>query len=97
MHKTQEKANPFLIIEQEEPFAPSRGWAEMIRKVYEVNPLLCPSCGCKISIISFIEDHKVIDKIIDHLKLSFIAERPPPPQVLQHELLMAAEEKREYF
>jgi len=48
-------------------------------------------------IISSIEDHKVIDKIIDHLKLSFIAERPPPPQVLQHELLTAAEEKREYF
>jgi len=97
MHKTQEKANPFLIIEQEEPFVPSKGWAEMIRKVYEVDPLLCPSCGGKMSIISFIEDHKVIDKIIDHLKLSFIAERPPPPQVLQHELLMAAEEKREYF
>ena len=97
MHKNQEKVNPFLIIEQEEPFAPSKGWAEMIRKVYEVDPLLCPSCGGKMSIISFIEDHKVIDKIIDHLKLSFIAERPPPPQVLQHELLMAAEEKREYF
>jgi hypothetical protein len=60
MHKTQEKANPFLIIEQEEPFAPSKGWAEMIRKVYEVDPLLRPSCGGKMSIISFIEDHKVI-------------------------------------
>jgi hypothetical protein len=59
--------NPFLIIEQEEPFAPSKGWAEMIRKVYEVGPLLCPSCGGKMSIISSIEDHKVIDKIIDHL------------------------------
>jgi hypothetical protein len=86
-----------LIIEQEELIAPSKGWAEMIRKVYEIDPLLCPSCGGQMSIISFIEDHKVIDKIIDHLKLSFIAERPPPPQVLWHELLMAAEEKREYF
>jgi len=97
MRKTQEKANPFLIIEQDEPFVPSKGWAEMIRKVYEVDPLLCPSCGDKMSIISFIEDHKVIDKIIDHLKLTFIAERPPPPQVLQQELLLAAEERGEYF
>jgi len=50
-----------------------------------------------MSIISFIEDHDVIDKIIAHLKLTFMAERPPPPQSIQQELLMAAEEKGEYF
>ena len=38
-----------------------------------------------------------IDKIIDHLKLSFYAERSPPPQVVQQELFMAAEESGEYF
>ena len=48
-------------------------------------------------IIAFIEDPKVIDKIIRHLKLTFRAERQPPPQVLQQELLMAAEERGEYF
>ena len=32
--------------------------------------------------------NKVIDKIIDHLKLTFKAERPPPPQA---QLSMAAE------
>ena len=40
------------------------------------------------------KDHKVIDKIIDHLKLTFKAERPPPPQA---QLSMAAEEKSEYI
>ena len=50
-----------------------------------------------MSIIAFIEDHKVIDKIIDHLKLSFMAERPPPPHNVQQELLIAAEERGEYF
>jgi hypothetical protein len=85
------------VIEQEEPFVPSKGWAEMIRKVYEIDPLLCPSCGGKMSIISFIEEPKTIDRIIAHLKLTVEAERPPPPQVLQHELLMAAEEREEYF
>jgi len=54
-------------------------------------------CGAQMRIIAFIEDEKVIDKIIKHLKLSFIAERPPPPLVLQQELLMAAEEREEYF
>ena len=95
--KAQQAANPLLIIEQEEPFVPSKGWAEMIRKVYEVDPLVCPRCGGQMRIIAFIENHKTIDKIIRHLKLSFIAERPPPPQVPQHELLMAAEEREEYF
>jgi len=67
-----------------------------IRKT-EVDPLLCPSCGGRMSIIAFIEDYEVIDKIIDHIKLAFMAEQPPPPQSLQQELLMAAEERGEYF
>jgi len=69
----------------------------MIRKVYEVDPLRCPTCGGQISIISFIEEPKKIDRIIRHLELTFEAERPPPPQVHQKELLMAAEETGEYF
>jgi hypothetical protein len=69
----------------------------MIRKVYEVDPLLCPSCGGQMRIISFIEEPKTIDRIIRYLELRFEAERPPPPQSIQQELLMAAEERGEYF
>ena len=29
------------IIEDEASFIPSSGWAEMIKKVYEVDPLIC--------------------------------------------------------
>ena len=58
------------IIAEEERFVPSKGWAEMIRKVYEIDPFLCPKCSGQIRIISFIEEHKVIDKIINHLKLN---------------------------
>ena len=39
---------------------PAKGWAEMIRKVYEVDPLTCPSCGGKMSII----DLSVLEVII---------------------------------
>ena len=39
--------------------------------------------GGEMKVISFIEDHKVIDRIISHLKLAFHAEQPPP-QVVQH-------------
>ena len=38
MRKIEEKANPFLIIEKEEPFVPSKGWAVMIHNVCEVDP-----------------------------------------------------------
>jgi len=31
--------------------------------------------------IAFLADYAVVDKIIDHLKLSLVADRLPPPQV----------------
>jgi len=32
---------------------PGLGWVGVIRKVYEVDPLLCPTCGGRMRIISF--------------------------------------------
>jgi len=78
-------------------YVPSKGWAEMIRKVYEVDPLRNPTCGGQMSIISFIEEPKTINRIIRHLELTFEAERPPPPRVVQQDLLIAAEESGAYF
>ena len=31
-----------------------RRWAEMIKRVYEVDPLVCPRCHSEMSIIAFI-------------------------------------------
>jgi hypothetical protein len=86
-----------ILIEQECPRIPRRGWAEMIRKVYEVDPLTCPKCGGIMKVISFLTDYPVVDKIINHLKLTFVAERPPPPHIVYQEVLMAAETGAEYF
>jgi hypothetical protein len=38
-----------------------------------------------------------VDRIIDHLKLTFMAEKPPPSHVIEQVALMAAEERVEYF
>ena len=38
-----------------------------------------------------------VDRIIDHLKLNFVADRPPPPHIACQELLMADETSAEYF
>ncbi len=81
------------IIEDEPLYVPSKSWAEMIRKVYEGDRLLCPSCGSQMRIISFIEEPKIIHRIIAHLELTFEAERLPPPHNVQQELLMTAEER----
>jgi hypothetical protein len=54
----------------------------MIRKVYEVNPMVCPKCGGTMKVVAFLTDYAVVDRIIDYLKLTFVADRPPPPQSL---------------
>jgi hypothetical protein len=40
------------IIEDGPAYVPSKSWAEMICKVYEVDPLICPSCAGQMSTIS---------------------------------------------
>jgi hypothetical protein len=76
---------------------PAKGWAEMIRKVYEVDPLLCPHCGGTMKVIAFITEYAVVDRIIDHLKLRFAAAKPPPSHVFEQVALPEAEESRGYF
>jgi hypothetical protein len=41
--------------------------------------------------------YQAVDWIIDHLQLSFSAEKPPPSRVFQQVALMAAEERGQYF
>jgi len=97
VRKGQPAKHPFIIVEEESSRIPRRGWAEMIRKVYEVNPMACPKCRGEMRIIAFISDYAVVDRIIAHLKLTFVAERPPPPHIVSQEFLMAAETGAEYF
>jgi len=45
-----------------------RSWAQLIKRIYEVDPLVCPSCGGEMKVVAFIIDHAVVDKILRHLK-----------------------------
>jgi len=49
-----------------------------------------------MKVIAFLTDYAVVDRIIDHLNLTFVADRPPPPQIAYQEVLMAAEPSTEY-
>jgi hypothetical protein len=41
-----------------------RSWAQLIKPVYEVDPLLRPSCGGEMRIVAFITDHDVVGAIL---------------------------------
>jgi hypothetical protein len=47
-------------------------------------------------VIAFISDYRAADRIIDHLYLTFVTEKPPPSHVFEQVALMAAEKRAEY-
>jgi hypothetical protein len=49
-----------------------------------------------MKVVAFITEVAVVDRIIDHLKLGFVADRPPPSPVFEQVALPAAEESGEY-
>ena len=54
-------------------------WAQLIRRVYKVDPLVCPKCHSEMRIIAFIIDHDVVDAILRHLaKAGARSPRGPP-------------------
>lgn len=46
--------------------------------------------------VAFITKFGAVDRIIEHVKLTFVAEKPPPSHVFEQVALMAAEERVEY-
>ena len=57
----------------------------MLRKIFEVDPLLC-RCGARMKILSVITDPRVIDRILRHLqsercKVQDLFEPRPPPRL----------------
>jgi len=61
------------------------------------DPLLCPQSGGMMRISAFLTDYPVVDKIINHLKLAFVSDRPPPPHLIYQEVFMAIETASEYL
>jgi hypothetical protein len=57
-----------------------RGWAQLIRRVYEIDPLLCP-CGETMRVLSFLTDPTVVRKILRHLESQSSGRQRGPPQM----------------
>ena len=59
-----------------------RGWAQLIRKVYEIDPLVCPRCRGVMRVVAFITEGRVIRRILEHFGASArraTQDRAPPP------------------
>ena len=54
---------------EEAPCQESKTWARLIQKIYETDPLCCPKCFGAMKVISVIEDHEIVKKILKHLGL----------------------------
>jgi len=57
------------VSDYDPPHVPSKTWRELIMKVWDVDPLICPRCGSEMRIISLIQDPDVIRQILKHLGL----------------------------
>ncbi|MGH9380571.1 MAG: IS91 family transposase, partial [Thermoanaerobaculia bacterium] len=83
-------ARPAMPPHREEPDTAERrqarrAWAQLIRRVYEVDPLICQQCGGKMRVVAFLLDPAAIGQILAHLaRQARLAPRgPPAPNVDQ--------------
>jgi hypothetical protein len=56
------------VSEYHPPRIPSKKWRELIKKVWEVDPLICQHCGAEMKLIALIDDQSVIEKIATSLR-----------------------------
>lgn len=63
-----------------------RRWAELLQRIFEVDPLRCPRCGADMKIVAFVLDHEAVHAILKHLRKS----RPDPRALPQHDDLRVA-------
>lgn len=72
------------VSEHKPKSIPSKHWRDLIKKVWEVDPLLCPMCQSEMKVVALIDCPGLIRHILEHLKLwepvvSMPQPRSPPP------------------
>ena len=63
----QDSAIPMPPFRKEQKPKPSRTWAACMKRVFEVDPLVCPKCGSQMKIKAFITDSKEIKRLCQNL------------------------------
>jgi hypothetical protein len=65
----------------------NRSWAAMIKKIFEIDPLICDECGSEMKIVAFLTKEHEITRLLDHLQIpkfkpAKAMRSPPIPQEL---------------
>lgn len=71
--KPKDVASPLAALSPLSPEAKERlrrthfSWAELLRRVFAIDILLCPKCGGEMQLLAYITETKVVEKILAHL------------------------------
>jgi len=57
---------------------------QLIKRVFEVDPLVCPKCQGEMRIIAFIIEHDVVDAILRHHAKAEARSTRGPPSMAAH-------------
>ncbi len=86
--RKQEGLGPLSIRELTRKQARS-SWRELLKRIYEVDPLTCKTCGGEMEIVAVITDEKVLRRILEHLgqwpqpeSIPTESRAPPPPELV---------------
>jgi len=61
------------------PSHPHRmSWAALLKRVLDVDALVCPGCGAAMVVLAFLTDPPVVRRILEHLDLPAVAPRLSP-------------------
>ncbi len=62
-------ASPVALRVEPRPSKSRASWARLIRRIYEVDPLLCPRCEGPPELLAVLVDPKVVDAVLRHLEV----------------------------
>ncbi len=68
---------PIVTTPRLAPTEASRRWAALLRQIFAVDPLRCPTCQGAMRIVAVITLRSVIDQTLAHLGTRTAARSPP--------------------
>jgi len=92
LKSNQDPAVPALLDPDMSSKEARRNWSRLIRKIYEIDPLVCGKCQGRMKVVAFIHDASTVRQILEHLGLWLANRRPnprahSPPALHQHDPL----------
>ena len=63
----EESLEKDILSQDRDKKAVNKSWAMCMKKVFEIDPLICPKCSGEMKIVAFIQDLKEIKRIAENL------------------------------